>query len=162
MEVKTTHKKPNAIKELVRRYKKVPQVAIGFPVGRATSVQYPNGVSVVDVAFYNNYGTKRKDGSQHIPARRFMDIGSKKASIELSPFIEKSVKKINDGTMTWDQLGQIVGEKAATIIKKEIVQLSEPPNAPATIVAKKGAPNPLYDTGLMQQTVTYDVRKDRK
>lgn len=161
MQVKTTHKKPNAIKELIRRYKKVPQVALGFPVGKATSAQYPNGVPVVDVAFYNNYGTKSKDGSQHIPARRFMDIGSKKASIELAPFIEKSIKKINDGQMTWEQLGEIIGTKGASILKKEITQLSEPPNAPATI-AKKKSDNPLIDTGLLRQTVTYDIRKERK
>lgn len=161
MEVKTKHKNPNAIGELVNRYKDVPQVAIGFPKGKATSTQYPDGTPVIDVAFYNNYGTKNKDGSDHIPARRFMDIGSKKATIELSPFIEKSIKKINDDQMTWDQLAEIVGIKAATILKKEITQLSEPPNADYTIAKKKSA-NPLIDTGLLRQTITYDIRKEEK
>ena len=158
MKATIIHKKPNAIKELIRRMKGVPQIAVGFPRGKATSAQYPNGVSVLDVAFYNNFGTKTKSGKQHIPARRFMDIGGKKASIELSGPIQKMTKAVANGKMMMADMGEMVGMKAVAIFQKEITDLSEPPNAASTIKKKKSS-NPLISSGLLRQTISYDVRK---
>ena len=50
----------------------------------------------------------------------------------------------------WEQLGLLV--QAA--IQRRVVELRTPPNAPATIKAKKSS-NPLIDTGLLLTSVTW-------
>ena len=161
VKVKFKRKNPKFWNEFTAHYKDIPQVAVGFPRGPATSAQYPDGTSVVDVAFWNNYGTKNQDGGDHIPARRFMDIAGKKSIQELSPILKKLIPRLNEGKMKFNDIGEIVGQKAVAIFKREITELSEPPNAPATI-ERKGSSNPLIDTGLMRQTVTFDIRDERK
>ena len=42
-------------------------------------------------------------------------------------------------------------------IQKEITNLKEPPNSPATI-AKKGSSNPLIDSGDMRKSVKWKLR----
>jgi len=155
------HKKPKFWNEFTAHFKDIPQVAVGFPKGEATSAQYPDGTSVVDVAFWNNYGTKNEEGGVAIPARRFMDIAGKKSTLELGNVIKKLIPKVNDGKIKFKDVAEIVGQKAVAIFKREITELSEPPNAPATI-AKKGSSNPLIDTGLMRQTVTFDIRGNKE
>jgi len=158
IKAKIKEKKPTAIKELIARLKDLPEVVIGFPKGKATAATYPNGVAVIDVAFYNNYGTKDAQGLEHIPPRRFMDIGGKRASRELSEPIKKGLEAVNRGKLKLEDLAELMGLKAVAVMKTEITELSEPPNAPATIAKKKSA-NPLIDTGLMRQTVTFAIRK---
>ena len=155
------HKHPKFWSEFTARYKDVPQIAVGFPKGAATSAQYDDGTSIVDVAFWNNYGTKNEEGGVAIPARRFMDIAGKKSTIELSGVIKKLIPKVNAGKMNFNDVAEIVGQKATAIFKREITDLSEPPNAPSTI-AQKGSSNPLIGrTGLMRQTVTFNIRENR-
>lgn len=161
MQVKIKHKKPSALKELIAKVDKMPQIALGFPRGKATAAQYPDGTSVLNVAFWNNYGTFDKNGNPHIPARRFMDTGGRRASIELKPLIAKLLKSVNEGKMTSEDAAEIIGLKATAILKKEITEMNEPPNAPETIRKKKSS-NPLIDTGLMRQTVTFELRDKRK
>lgn len=169
------HKNKNSVRELIARMGKMPQIALGFPRGPATAAQYPDGTSVLDVAFWNNYGTHDKDGSVHIPARRFMDTGSKRAARELKGKMAQLLKQVVANKMTAQEAAEIIGVKAVAIMQKEIVQFSDPPNAPITIsggwmnkggksfyVKGKKSDNPLIDSGLMRQTVTFDIRDKRK
>lgn len=161
MNAKIKHKNPKFWDGFINRHKGMPQIALGFPRGQATAASYPDGTSVVDVAFWNNYGTKNQEGGVAIPARRFMDIGGRRASQETLPYLKKMVPKINEGKIKEEDVAEVIGNKAVAILKKEITELSEPPNAPATI-AKKKSSNPLIDTGLMRQTVTFELRGTRK
>lgn len=140
--------------------KELVDIAVGFPVGKSASIQYPDGTSVVDVAVYNNYGTFNKDGTVHIPARPFLSIGGLKARQETKRLREQLFKRFNLGTISLQDAANIVGAKAAAIIKKTIRDFDDPPNSPGTI-AKKKTNNPLVDTGLMMQSVTWDVRKKK-
>lgn len=154
------HKNPNAIEDIKEVFEPV-DIAIGFPMGKATSIQYPNGTPLIDVAVYNNYGTFNEDGSVHIPARPFMDIGGFKASLEIKPLVKMLAKKVLEGKTTLHVAANILGAKAAAIMKNTIRDLDEPPNAPATVAKKKSA-NPLVDTGLLMQSVTWEIRKHKK
>ena len=69
------HKNPGFVDQVVQAFDDPPDIAIGFPMGKASSIQYPDGTPLIDVAVYNNYGTFNKDGSVHIPPRPFMDVG---------------------------------------------------------------------------------------
>jgi len=62
----------------------------------------------------------------------------------------------NNNTQQYDQLLDAAGSVSAGIVKQQITDLRSPPNAQSTI-ERKGSSNPLIDTGLMRQTVTYKV-----
>jgi hypothetical protein len=63
--------------------------------------------------------------------------------------------------MKMDVAANMIGAKAAAIMKNTIRDLKEPPNAPSTVAKKKSA-NPLVDTGLLMQSVTWELRKHKK
>lgn len=152
------HTSPGLVKKMMASFAKPPDIAIGFPRGKATSSQYPDGTPVIDVAVYNNYGTFNADGSVHIPARPFMDIGAMRASEETKKVRIALFRRVREGQIPMEQAADIIGANAAAILKNTIRDFDDPPNAPSTI-AKKKSSNPLVDTGLLMQTVTWDVRK---
>lgn len=155
------HAKPGFIKRLINSFMSPPDIAVGFPIGKATSTQYPNGTPVVDVAVYNNYGTFNEDGSVHIPPRPFLDIGGMRAVEDTKVMRKNLFRKVRDGQLDMDKAADMIGARAAAVMKNTIRDFDDPPNAPSTI-AKKKTDNPLVDTGLMMQSVTWDVRKKSK
>ena len=155
------HKNPGYVEGIIQAVDDPPDIVIGFPMGKASSIQYPDGTPLIDVAVYNNYGTFNKDGSEHIPARPFMDIGGLNATVGTKKIRIALLKKVQDGDIKMDDAANIIGAKAAAIMKKTIRDFNDPPNAPSTI-AKKKSSNPLVDTGLLMQSVTWELRKHKK
>jgi hypothetical protein len=153
MTATTTQTNPNWLQRLQRRYSDAPKIVkVGFPEGtEAVTVSYPNGTRVVDVAVGNEYGT------DNVPARPFMDLSSADINNQCAPILEQSAVALNNNnTQQYDQLLDAAGNLAAGIVKQQITDLRSPPNAQSTI-EHKGSSNPLIDTGLMRQTVTYKV-----
>ena len=153
MTATTTQTNPNWLQRLQRRYSDAPKIVkVGFPVGtEAATVSYPNGTRVVDVAVGNEYGT------DNVPARPFMGLSSADINNQCAPILEQSAAALNNNnTQQYDQLLDAAGNLAAGIVKQQITDLRSPPNAQSTI-ERKGSSNPLIDTGLMRQTVTYKV-----
>jgi hypothetical protein len=68
--------------------------------------------------------------------------------------IESFVKGILTGKITADQAFAILGERAQKDVQNKIVFLSDPPNSPATIEAKKSS-SPLQDTGALKQHIRW-------
>ena len=154
MSVKIEQKNPGWLERLKKRYKDNKVLAIGYPKGTSgTSTMYPDGQPVVLVAATNNFGSK----SRGMPARPFMTLAAEPALKAVSPFQEKAVKSLNEGKTTKEKILDISGSIAVGIFQDTITQLSTPANAESTIKAKKSS-NPLIDTGLMRQTLTYVVR----
>lgn len=153
MTATTTQTNPNWLQRLQRRYSDVPKIVkVGFPEGtEAVTVSYPNGTRVVDVAVGNEYGT------DNVPARPFLGLSSADINNQCAPILEQSAAALNNNnTQQYDQLLDTAGNLAAGIVKQQITDLRSPPNAQSTI-ERKGSSNPLIDTGLMRQTVTYKV-----
>ena len=153
MTATTTQTNPNWLQRLQRRYSDAPKmVKVGFPTGtEAVTVSYPNGTRVVDVAVGNEYGT------DNVPARPFIALSSGDITNQCAPILEQSAAALNNNnTQQYDQLLDAAGSVAAGIVKQQITDLRSPPNAQSTI-ERKGSSNPLIDTGLMRQTVTYKV-----
>ena len=153
MTATTTQTNPNWLQRLQRRYSDAPKIVkVGFPEGtEAVTVSYPNGTRVVDVAVGNEYGT------DNVPARPFIGLSSADINNQCAPILEQSAAALNNNnTQQYDQLLDAAGSVAAGIVKQQITDLRSPPNAQSTI-ERKGSSNPLIDTGLMRQTVTYKV-----
>jgi hypothetical protein len=153
MTATTTQTNPNWLQRLQRRYSDAPKIVkVGFPTGtEAVTVSYPNGTRVVDVAVGNEYGT------DNVPARPFIGLSSADINNQCAPILEQSADALNNNnTQQYDQLLDAAGSVAAGIVKQQITDLRSPPNAQSTI-ERKGSSNPLIDTGLMRQTVTYKV-----
>ena len=155
------HKNPGFVDQVVQAFDDPPDIAIGFPMGKASSIQYPDGTPLIDVAVYNNYGTFNKDGSVHIPPRPFMDVGGLNASLETKKMRQVLLKRVREGKIKMVVAADMIGAKAAAIMKRTIRDFDDPPNAPATIKKKKSS-NPLVDTGLLMQSVTWELRKHKR
>lgn len=151
----TKRKNPGWLAKVLKRQKAMTdnKVAIGFPKGtEAVSNQYPDGEAVLNVAFWNNFGTRKS------PRRDFMTPGAKEAIKKALPIAKASMDNINAGKIKASLVLDRMGLIGASQIQLAIRNLREPPNKPSTIEAKRSS-NPLVDTGLMAQSVTHVVRK---
>ena len=109
-----------------------------------------NGIPVAEYGLANEYGTDR------IPARPF--IGST-VDEQQGLWLDTVAKKAPD-ICTWkvsiNTVVDTLGKKIKVAIKDQIKFISIPKNAPET-VEKKGFDDPLIDTGLMLNTIDYEV-----
>lgn len=155
MSVKIIQKNPNWLKDVLKRTKGQDKLAIGYPIGTAgVSTKYPDGTPVLLVAAVNNFGSP----SRGIPRRDFMTPGGAIAVQKSIPITAAMIPKLNAGKITRAQLLNILGPVAADAFKQAIVDLDSPANNPKTIKQKKSS-NPLVDTGLLNQTLTFVVRE---
>lgn len=111
----------------------------------------PNKTSVYDVAVYNEYGTS------HIPARPFMRQTVDNHEQEWADMAQKLEDRVANG-MSVEQALDILGNKAEGHMKETVGQGKFKPNSPKTI-KRKGSAQPLIDTGLMRESITYKVNK---
>lgn len=108
--------------------------------------------NVPTVAFMQEFGDY--NGGRRIPPRPFM----RKSVIDFSPEMGSDLAKSlvankYDSKKSLDELSI----KLRDVIKKNITEWSSPANAPWTIM-KKGRNDPLVDTGLMRDSVEYEVK----
>ena len=127
------------------------QLASGF----FSNSVYPDGTKVAQVAFWNEYGTLTKNNKQFIPPRPFFRNVIKAKLKEWSSNFSILLSKYNyDFDKAYSSLGELIRDD----IQQSIVQLKNPPNAPATIKIK-GKNTPLQDTGDMLRSVDYEYKK---
>lgn len=138
------------LKAMINRLKPAKSAAIsyGYYPDKAT---YPNGLSVAQVAFWNEYGTER------IPERPFFRHANRllgnEMAYRLKGFsLEQSDKLVHDRTL------HNIGEMAVNNLKQSVTGLGihYPANVPATIKAKKSS-KPLIDTGRLLNSPAYQV-----
>jgi len=103
-------------------------------------------LSMAQVGAVNEFGT------QHIPARPWLNPGVASGNAEYYDIITKTMA---DGG-TPEQALNKVGVVAVGKVQKYMTDLRTPPNAASTI-KKKGSSNPLIDSGAMRQSVTYKI-----
>lgn len=120
-------------------------VNVGFLAGAT----YPDGTSVAQVAFWNEYGTTSA------PARPFFRTMVARESPGWSLLIAKAAKHYNYDAAT---VLQFMGVKISEELQQSIRGWSTPGNAASTI-AEKGFDNPLLRTGHMQNSVDFEVNE---
>lgn len=151
MGVKIKQKNPGAIQAILERYKNGVDIAVGLPAGtEGAGASYSDGTSLLDVAIDNEFGIG-------VPERSFLRAGIRKNIDEINDLACGLIKKVNDGKIDLESAGELIGIKAASGVAQYIIELDDPPNSPATIKYKESS-NPLVDTGLLNQSITHEVR----
>lgn len=134
----------------MKKIKTPPKIVI--ELGLWNNVTYANGEPVSQIASWNTKGTK------YIPARDFFAYYREDIRQEAKKIALDITRKFNAGQdITTDV--NIMGIQGANILRNAITDLREPPNAPSTIRQKKSS-NPLIDTGLMRQAVTWKIKDE--
>lgn len=108
------------------------------------------GVTVADVAVFNEYGTGR------IPARPFM----RETIEQTNNWAAESAKVHNaviDGIDPY-VAAELLGQQAASDVQNTIYDGDFVPNSPSTI-KKKGSSKPLIDTTQLVGSITYTVEE---
>lgn len=151
MSVEIKRKNPEFLKKIKEKFGKArnKEVAVGFPKGKVQA--YPDGTEVAFVAACHVYG-------MGVPRRDFMGLALDGIKEKAIPIMKMLAKVDNEGQAM--ALMNAAGLVSQDEIKKAIVDLDTPPNAPSTI-AQKGSDNPLIDTSHMLQSVTYVVRNKK-
>lgn len=124
------------------------EVAIGFQHGASSE----EGVDVCDYAAWNELGTENG-----IPSRPFMRNSVELHLNEINQFLRGVARQMFSGGTAEKALKQI-GSFQKGLMQEEITDGDYEPNAPSTI-RKKKSEHPLIDTGLMRQSVNFQVRK---
>jgi hypothetical protein len=114
-----------------------------------------DGVSVVDIAVYNEFGTSR------IPARPFMSKTYDENADTANKYIEHMAGAMIDGKMAPMQVLKDIGLWYETKVKQTIRDAKNwaEPNKAST-VKQKGSSSPLIDTGRMLGSVKYEIEKE--
>ena len=149
-----TQRNPHWLSQLLKQYEGKEVLAVGFPQeAPQTSARYPEGTPLLLVAAVNNFGSL--DG--HVPRRPYMELGADKSHEYTAPMLPGLIRKINALQMTKTEALKILGPVAVGQHQAAIVELQDPPNAASTI-ERKQSDNPLIDTGLLRQSITFNVR----
>lgn len=153
--VKIKESNPGAISKLLDRLSGSVEIAVGLPAkSESAGLRYPDGTTLLDVAYYNEFGIG-------VPARPFMRAGVRGNLRSINKVAGEAIVEVNVGNLELKDAAELVGQEAAGGVSTYVVELSSPPNSPVT-VELKGSSNPLVDTGLLWQSITYEVRKGRK
>ena len=116
-------------------------------VGIIESQTYPNGESVAQVAYWNEYGTAT------IPARPFFRNTIAEKQDEWADKAA-SILQHTDGDV--GRALALIGEGVKGDIVEAIQNFAEPPNADST-VKRKGFDKPLVDTGDLWRAIQSEV-----
>ena len=137
-------------KQLKQMKLDTPKITVGF---HATDSKYKDGTTTAEVAAYNHFGT------EHIPARPFLDVGVKKIKRKINRTVGEQLEKGTD----LETIMNAVGSLAVRGVQEQIDRTHNPPNSPITILRKKSS-HPLIDTGHMKQSVSYQfvTKKDKQ
>ena len=123
-------------------------------VGFFERSKYPTGESVAQIAYYNVYGT------ENIPARDFfLDVSNSPRLLPIFAKITLDISQdINKGNLyAVSSNVKRIAITASNTMKEAIIDLRQPPNAPATI-KKKRSSNPLIDSGIMKNSVKWRIK----
>lgn len=139
-------KKKGSLSKALAKYK---DMNASVRVGVLEDATYPDGTSVAQVAFWNEYGTSTT------PSRGFFryTVNENRKNWVLST---KNLMKLHKDPK---QVMGLMGEHIKGQIVQSIVSWSDPPNAPYT-VAKKGFNKPLIDTGQMSRSISWELNDD--
>jgi hypothetical protein len=138
-------------------------VKVGFIKGRSNPEKEDTGLSVAQVAAWNELGTRNADGTEHTPERAFMRTGIRTGQKKFARLNRINLVLTLRGQMTHQQALGLLGAVGAGEVKRAIATSKTwaKPNAPATIAAKtragKVGDQPLKDSGNMEQAVTWGL-----
>lgn len=138
------------------RYKKAEYARIRKAMHDAARVSAKVGVLAKEGSDEATKAAANEFGTERNPERSFLRSTFAMNQQEYAKALRNAVEAIYDGTASPQKALSIVAMRAASDVQQTIVNLRDPPNAPATI-EKKGSSNPLIDQGRLLQSISYDV-----
>lgn len=135
--------------EIINSMKSLSGKTIKVGIQGDETAKYENGVGVIDVAIFNEYGTDK------IPSRPFIRQCFELHSKEAFARLEKVVSFIGKGGDVDVALGNI-GQWYEQRMKHVLTTYPWEKNSVATI-RKKGSSKPLIDTGQLRNSIRYKV-----
>jgi hypothetical protein len=138
-------------------FDKMPKIAVGLP---KNSMPYPNGVSVIMVGFWNEFGSE--DGV--VPARPWLRTGAHNNRDKWIDMARRIVKRcIETGQNPLNHFS-LLGLQMERDIKASIDEGEWEPNQGAYAAWKlsKGKTKPLNLTGHMRASVRYVIYEETK
>lgn len=111
----------------------------------------PEGTTVLDVAFWNEFGLG-------VPERSFIRAWFDSARPDNLALAQRMLIRVLKGQTPLAQALDQMGAKFVGEIQRRIAQGVPPPNAPMTI-ERKGSSKPLIDLGQMRQSLTWKAHK---
>ncbi len=126
-----------------------PKITVGiFEVAGAST--YSDGVTLLEVAIYNEFGTDK------IPERSFIRAWFDENESKCKEAVRVMLVAVLAGKYTKEQALEMLAQRFVGEIQKRIAAGIPPENAPATIAAK-GSSTPLIDKGQLRSGITYKV-----
>lgn len=110
---------------------------------------YPDGTKVVDVAAWNEFGTR------HIPPRPFIRQTYAMYGADVKQVQAKLIRRVIAGSVGASTVAQDTGDWYKGIVQRSITNTAWTPNAPRT-VALKGSAKPLVDTGQLLNAIDWE------
>lgn len=107
-----------------------------------------DGTSVLDVAFWQEFGTAT------IPERSFIRAWFDEAEPQLRQDFAALMRTVAAGKRTRAEVLELMGQRMVGQVQARISAGIPPENAPST-VARKHSSTPLIRTGVMRSSVTY-------
>jgi hypothetical protein len=141
----------NKLREQIAQMAESPDgahVKVGFLEGKLGDQVHSENLTVTQVAVFNEFGTPT------IPERPFLRDTSDVIKSDMANLADKMLDQIVRGKSTVKKALDIIGLKVQAAFRKAVTDWDSPPNAPSTI-RKKGADNPLVDTGQMRNSIEF-------
>jgi hypothetical protein len=135
---------------VVNRLQSGGAIKVGILAGTGEHSNNDDGLTVADIGAINEYGLG------NVPERPFLRTTISKKNAEYQKMIARLLKLISSGKLTTARAAAVLGEQAALDIQAAITAWDDPPNSEATI-DRKGANNPLIDTGEMRRSIWYEI-----
>lgn len=105
---------------------------------------------LVMVGAANEFGTKR------IPARSFLRTATDESKQAIIKIQEKMISEVYLGTRTIKSGLSVIGEFLTGQVKKKIISIRTPVNAPSTLKKKYPKTNPLIDKGQLMNSIQHE------
>ena len=123
--------------------------------GVTVGVHGKEGSDEVIKAASNEFGTET------IPERSFLRSTMVEHEADIVKGLESAVSGALDNKRSFEHGLGVLGEQAVGWVKRKIIDITQPPNAPSTIAGKirrsgkEGTP--LIDTGRMLQSIDWEI-----
>lgn len=139
--------------ELLKRAKELKRAFLTVGIHEDAGV-YADGVSVVEVALWSEFGTETA------PERSFIRSTLEERAGLINQWRIELLGKVIDGTMTVTVAMNALGFRLRELIRAKINSNVPPPNAPSVAARKRAkglAPRTLVESGLLLRSVEYRV-----
>ncbi len=129
-------------------------VTIGLHEGAGAYTEGPNPPSVVEVGFWNEFGTRNS------PERSWLRSAIDENEATINGWRDEVIGNVFEGKMDLEQALHAMGFRIMTLVQNKIKSNVPPPNEPLYAAQKKAdglADTTLIRSGLMLRSVTYQV-----